>query len=192
MSSCAAGFSDPRLRFARALPSRSGLLLRFRLGPRGLRSRWDDRRRGRRNGRWRRRNRCCLGDDLEDEILLLHAVPDLHADLLPSVRTRDDGVFDLKGIDRLLDVRRRALDLYLVPDRDRAVRQTDRRDAEVSIVVEHLPDLPPLHRITHGLYAINMFANASSEGREDLAPEESLKCKQEISRPRKGGNGLSW
>jgi hypothetical protein len=76
---------------------------------------------------------------------------------LAPIRLRDDGVLDLQRVDGLLDVRRRTLDLDLVSDRDAAVRQADRRDADVPVVMEHFPDLLPLHRIADRREAIKVL-----------------------------------
>jgi len=55
-------------------------------------------------------------------------------------------VLDLQRVDRLLEVRRRSLDLHRVADRERAVRQLDCRDADLPVEVEDLAHFLAFHR----------------------------------------------
>jgi len=64
---------------------------------------------------------------------------------LTAIGTVHQGVLDLERVHGLLDVRRGPLDLHDVPDGDRAVREPDRRDADVAEVVENLADLLSFH-----------------------------------------------
>src|SRR6266699_309919 len=111
--------------------------LKFMLGDGGF---------GRCRAERRRFARRALCDDLVHEVLLAHALADLHADLLPDVRARDVGVFDLQRVDRLLDVRRGSLDLHRIADRERVVRQLDCRDADLPVEVEDLAHFLAFHR----------------------------------------------
>src|SRR5207249_4483130 len=196
---CAGGFSsrlgflDPRLLASRLLASRllgcplrllrrgllRGYFLRGRFPGGGLPGRLRRRQFGRRH-------------ELVDEVLLPYAVAHLHADFLARACGRDRRVFDLQRVHGLLDVRRRTLDLDRVADRERAVREPDRRDPDVAEEVEDLADLLPFHRRRMGCTAINTFAAPGAAVRISDGRTKSLKCKQELWRPRKGGMSFSW
>jgi len=96
--------------------------------------------------RRRRADRPFHRHELVDEVLLPHALADLHPDFLARFRTRDDCVFDLQRIHGLLQVRRRSLDLHRVTDRDSIVREADCRDADLPIEVEDFADFLPFER----------------------------------------------
>src|SRR5713226_6245555 len=65
-------------------------------------------------------------------------------------------MFDLQRVHGLLEVRRGTLDLHVVADRERTVREADRRDADLPEEVEDFSDLLPFHPHANRLHAINM------------------------------------
>jgi hypothetical protein len=58
-------------------------------------------------------------------------------------------MLDLQRVHRLLEVRRGTLNLHRVTDCERAVREADRRDADLPEEMEDLADLRPLHGTAH-------------------------------------------
>jgi small nuclear ribonucleoprotein len=65
-------------------------------------------------------------------------------------------MLDLQRVHGLFEVRRRTLDLHVVANRERAVRESDRRDANLAEEVEDFSDLLPFHPPANRWHAINI------------------------------------